>query len=141
MELNFSPAFWQAVIERGKNMERIANPEEKSKSLFMYRNLASLVLRQLEIFREEALHLKISLRIYSPKHLVFYYLLLTSDWQSAKGKKVVSTQHHSVMKKTFSVIVSILALAGSAHAAIVFDYQADPQVTADFYQPEVTGLS
>ena len=43
------------------------------------------------------------------------------------------------MKKTFSVIVSILALAGSAHAAIVFDYQADPQVTADFYQPEVTG--
>jgi hypothetical protein len=27
MELNFSPAFWQAVIERGKNMERIANPK------------------------------------------------------------------------------------------------------------------
>ena len=29
------------------------------------------------------------------------------------------------MKKTFSVIVSILALAGSAHAAIVFNYQAN----------------
>ena len=43
------------------------------------------------------------------------------------------------MKKTFSVIVSILALAGSAHAAIVFNYQANPQATADFYQPEVTG--
>lgn len=55
---------------------------EIQKAFFMYRNLASLVLRQLEIFREEALHLKISLRIYSPKHLVFYYLLLTSDWQS-----------------------------------------------------------
>jgi hypothetical protein len=34
-ELNFSPAFWQAVIERGKNMERIANPEEKSKKPFL----------------------------------------------------------------------------------------------------------
>lgn len=29
------------------------------------------------------------------------------------------------MKKTFPVIVSILALAGSAHSAIVFDYQAN----------------
>ena len=43
------------------------------------------------------------------------------------------------MKKTFSVIVSILALAGSAHAAIVFDYQANPQATADFYYLVVTG--
>lgn len=43
------------------------------------------------------------------------------------------------MKKTFPVIASILALAGSAHAAIVFDYQANPRTTADLYQPEVTG--
>ena len=45
------------------------------------------------------------------------------------------------MKKTFPVIVSILALAGSAHSAIVFDYQANPQATTSFYQPETTGAS
>lgn len=45
------------------------------------------------------------------------------------------------MKKTFPVIVSILALAGSAHSAIVFDYQANPQATRSFYQPETTGAS
>ena len=44
------------------------------------------------------------------------------------------------MKKTFPVIVSILALAGSAHSAIVFDYQASPQATTSFYQPETTGF-
>ena len=45
------------------------------------------------------------------------------------------------MKKTFPVIVSILALAGSAHSAIVFDYQANPQAKTSFYQPETTGAS
>ena len=45
------------------------------------------------------------------------------------------------MKKTFPVIVSILALAGSAHSAIVFDYQANPRATTSFYQPETTGAS
>lgn len=45
------------------------------------------------------------------------------------------------MKKTFSVIVSILALAGSAHSAIVFDYQVNPRATTSFYQPETTGAS
>lgn len=45
------------------------------------------------------------------------------------------------MKKTFPVIVSILALAGSAHSAIVFDYQANPQAATSFYQPETTGAS
>lgn len=45
------------------------------------------------------------------------------------------------MKKTFPVIVSILALAGSAHAAIVFDYQANPQTTTEFYNPNVAGAS
>lgn len=45
------------------------------------------------------------------------------------------------MKKTFPVIVSILALAGSAHSAIVFDYQANPQAITSFYQPETTGAS
>lgn len=45
------------------------------------------------------------------------------------------------MKKTFPVIVSILALAGSAHSAIVFDYQANPQATTSFYQPKTTGAS
>ena len=45
------------------------------------------------------------------------------------------------MKKTFPVIVSILALAGSAHSAIVFDYQANPQATTSFYQPETPGAS
>ncbi|WP_290565734.1 PEP-CTERM sorting domain-containing protein [Akkermansia sp.] len=43
------------------------------------------------------------------------------------------------MKKTFPVIASIIALAGSAHAAIVFDYQANPQTASDLYQPDVTG--
>ncbi len=45
------------------------------------------------------------------------------------------------MKKTFPVIVSILALAGSAHAAIVFDYQTNAQATTSFYNPDVTGAS
>lgn len=39
------------------------------------------------------------------------------------------------MKKTFSVIVSILALAGSAHAAIVFNYQTNPSTTTSLYDP------
>lgn len=43
------------------------------------------------------------------------------------------------MKKTLSIIAPIIALAGSAQAAIVFDYQANPSTTANFYQPEVSG--
>lgn len=45
------------------------------------------------------------------------------------------------MRKTFPVIVSILALAGPAHSAIVFDYQTDPQASSSLYEPQVTGAS
>lgn len=45
------------------------------------------------------------------------------------------------MKKTFPIIVFILALAGAAHADIVFNYQTNPLTTTDLYQPTVTGAS
>jgi hypothetical protein len=34
-ELNCSPLFWQAVSEREKNTERIANPKKKSDVPFL----------------------------------------------------------------------------------------------------------
>jgi hypothetical protein len=33
-ELNCSPLFWQAVSEKEKNTERIANPKKKSSVVF-----------------------------------------------------------------------------------------------------------
>lgn len=33
-ELNCSPLFWQAVSEKEKNTERIANPKKKSNVVF-----------------------------------------------------------------------------------------------------------
>ena len=43
------------------------------------------------------------------------------------------------MKKTLSIIV--FALAGAAHADIVFDWQTNPLTTTDLYNPTVTGAS
>lgn len=45
------------------------------------------------------------------------------------------------MKKTLFAATSLLTLAGSLQAAIVFDYQANPQTAAALYQPEVTGAA
>ncbi len=46
-----------------------------------------------------------------------------------------------MMKKTLPVVASLLTFAGSVQAAIVFQYQANPQTTASLYQPEVTGVT